>query len=84
MGTWNTVGVSYNKVTGNMGIFLNDEYNSRQVVNQEIPFSDSLIIGGDGGATDMFKGRISCVRYFDVALTKGQMRDFRNCELREY
>ena len=42
-----------------------------------------MCMGGDGGSTNMYNGRLSCLRVFDLALTEQQITEIESCHLRE-
>lgn len=72
---WNHFGMSYDKATGTATLFVN----SKPVVRKKIGYFDlstnhDVYLGARPGDKQYFRGRVSCLQFFDKALTSHQVK----------
>lgn len=78
---WNLFGMAYDKVTGTATLFVN----SKPVVRKKLgPFqlstNHNVYLGARPGDKQYFRGRVSCLQFFDKALASHQVAKMgKNC-----
>ena len=78
---WNSFGMAYDKATGTATLFVN----SKPVVRKKIGSFDlatnyDLYLGARPGDKQYFRGRVSCLQFFDKALGSHQVSKMeKNC-----
>lgn len=76
---WNYISTTYNKKTGIAALYIN----RKLVVKKKIGIVDlatnyPVVIGAKPGNNKRYRGRISCLQLFNVALTARQVDDARS------
>lgn len=78
---WNYFGMSYDKPSGTATLFVN----SKPVVRKKIGYFDlstnhDVYVGGRPSEKQFFRGKLSCLQFFDKALTSHQVKKMeKNC-----
>lgn len=72
---WNHFGMSYDKASGKATLFVN----SKPVVRKKIGYFDlstnhDVYLGARPGDKQYFRGRVSCLQFFDKALSSHQVK----------